>query len=120
MIVLGAVAARIEPTAAPVVLVAGALIAIALIVLLIAYARLHPFLALTLGALTVSGIGQLPPAAMLATYTKGVGATIGGVGVLIALGAIIGKLLADSGGADQLVDTILRRTPPAGVPWAMG
>lgn len=118
MIVLAA--GRIEPTAAPEVLIAGALLAIALIVFLITWAKLHPFLALTLGALTVSGVGQMPAAAMLATYTKGVGATIGSVGVLIALGAIIGKLLADSGGADQLVDTILGRTPPAGVPWAMG
>ncbi|WP_372347879.1 hypothetical protein [Streptomyces sp. KL116D] len=44
------------------------------------------------------------------------------MGVLIALGAILGKLLADSGGADQIVDTTLARagSPAAGTtPWAM-
>lgn len=117
---LAAVVTRIEPTAAPAVLITAALVAIALIVVLIGTVRLHPFLALTVGALTVGALGGLPPAALLATYTKGVGATIGGVGVLIALGAVIGKLLADSGGADQLVDTILARTPRRALPWAMG
>lgn len=41
------------------------------------------------------------------------------MGVLIALGAILGKLLADSGGADQIVDTILARTGERRLPWAM-
>ena len=39
--------------------------------------------------------------------------------MLIALGAMLGKLLADSGGADQIVDTILARTSERAMPWAM-
>ena len=116
----GILATPVEPTAAPLVLVTAALLAIGLIVLLISKFRLHPFLALTAGAFTVGAGGGLPPAAILAAFTKGVGSTIGGVGMLIALGAVIGKLLADSGGADRLVDTILQRTPRAGMPWMMG
>jgi gluconate:H+ symporter, GntP family len=38
--------------------------------------------------------------------------------VLIALGAMLGKLLADSGGADKVVDTLLRGRP-ATLPWKM-
>ena len=38
---------------------------------------------------------------------------------LIALGAIFGKLLADSGGADQIVDTIVGRSSARTLPWAM-
>ena len=41
------------------------------------------------------------------------------MGVLIAFGAIIGRLLIDSGGADQIVDTILARTSGPRLPWAM-
>lgn len=41
------------------------------------------------------------------------------MGVLIALGAILGKLLADSGGADQIVDTILAKAGGRAMPWAM-
>ena len=52
-------------------------------------------------------------------FTRGLGSTIGDVGVLIAFGAIIGRLLIDSGGADQIVDTILARTSGPRLPWAM-
>ena len=41
------------------------------------------------------------------------------MGTLIAFGAIIGRLLIDSGGADQIVDTILARMPGSRLPWAM-
>ena len=41
------------------------------------------------------------------------------MGTLIALGAMFGKLLADSGGADQIVDTIVGRSSARTLPWAM-
>ena len=37
----------------------------------------------------------------------------------IALGAMFGKLLADSGGADQIVDTIVGRSQRPTLPWSM-
>ncbi|MNJ05556.1 Gnt-II system L-idonate transporter [compost metagenome] len=45
---------------------------------------------------------------------------MGGVGVLIALGAMFGKLLADSGGADRVVDTLVARSSKRALPWTMG
>jgi GntP family gluconate:H+ symporter len=53
------------------------------------------------------------------SFTKGVGSTVGSVGLLIALGAMIGGLLADSGGADRIVQTIVDRVPGGMLPWAM-
>ena len=53
------------------------------------------------------------------SFSTGFGDTAAGVGVLIALGAIFAKLLADSGGADQVVDTIVGRASGRGLPWAM-
>jgi GntP family gluconate:H+ symporter len=52
------------------------------------------------------------------SYETGVGGVLGYVGVLIALGAMLGKLLADSGGADKIVDTLLHGRP-ATLPWKM-
>jgi len=100
-------------------LVLAAVLAIAVIVLLITWARLHPFLSLTLGSLLVAWIGGIGLTDGVASFTKGVGATVASVGVLIALGAMFGRLLADSGGADQLVDTIVGRASPQALPWAM-
>jgi GntP family gluconate:H+ symporter len=116
--VLLAQAAAAPPTSGA-RLVAAALIGIALIVLLITRFKLHPFLGLTIGSLVVAGIAGLPVAAAVASYTKGFGDTAAGVGTLIALGAMFGKLLADSGGADQIVDTIIGRSSTRTLPWAM-
>jgi GntP family gluconate:H+ symporter len=93
-------------------------IGIVLLVLLIVWLKMHAFLALTIGALFV-GVGSgIPLDKVTASYEAGVGGVLGYVGVLIALGAMVGKLLADSGGADKVVDTILRGSPAA-LPWKM-
>ncbi|TDD53161.1 GntT/GntP/DsdX family permease [Saccharopolyspora elongata] len=95
-----------------------AAIGIAIVVLLIVVAKMHGFLALTIGSFFVgigSGIGLDEVAG---SFEKGVGDVLGSVGVLIVLGAMLGKLLADSGGADEIVDKIMtggRR----GLPWRM-
>jgi len=95
-----------------------AAIGIAAIVALIVWLKLHAFLALTVGALLV-GVGSgIPLGKVTASYENGVGGVLGYVGVLIALGAMVGKLLADSGGADKVVDTLLRGKPST-LPWKM-
>jgi GntP family gluconate:H+ symporter len=111
--------AEITPAAGTAQLVIAALIGIALIVVLIVVFKLHPFLALTLGSLAVGAVATMPMADTLASFIAGVGTTVAGVGVLIALGAMFGKLLADSGGADELVDTIVSKASRRMLPWAM-
>ncbi|MFF3327105.1 gluconate:H+ symporter [Streptomyces sp. NPDC002889] len=92
---------------------------IAVIVLLITKFRLHAFLALTIGSLALGAFAGAPLDKTIVSFSTGLGTTVAGVGVLIALGAILGKLLADSGGADQIVDTILDRASGRSMPWAM-
>ncbi|KQZ67168.1 GntP family permease [Nocardioides sp. Root151] len=109
----------IEPVASSGQLMAATGLGIAVIVVLITWAKLHPFLSLTFGGLTVGIVAGVPLADGIASFTKGFGETTAGVGTLIALGAIFGKLLADSGGADQIVDTIIGRASTRALPWAM-
>ncbi|WP_084516150.1 gluconate:H+ symporter [Microbacterium luticocti] len=95
-----------------------AAIGIALVVVLIVWLKMHAFLALTIAALFVGLASGVPVEKVTGSYETGVGGVLGYVGVLIALGAILGKLLADSGGADRVVDTLLRGRP-ATLPWKM-
>jgi gluconate:H+ symporter, GntP family len=97
----------------------AALAGIAVIVLLITRFKVHAFLALTLGTLTLGAVAAAPPDKIVESFSTGLGDTVSGVGVLIALGAMLGKLLADSGGADEIVDTILAKTGDRAMPWAM-
>ncbi|MCP3817243.1 GntP family permease [Streptomyces sp. A3M-1-3] len=92
---------------------------IAVIVLLITKFKLHAFLALTIGSLALGAFAGAPLGKTIASFSTGLGNTVASVGVLIALGAILGKLLADSGGADQIVDTILAKASGRAMPWAM-
>ncbi|MDJ0379964.1 gluconate:H+ symporter [Streptomyces sp. G-G2] len=92
---------------------------IAVIVLLITRLKVHAFLALTIGSLALGAFAGAPLDKTIASFTAGLGSTMAGVGVLIALGAILGRLLADSGGADEIVDTILARAKGRAMPWAM-
>ena len=108
-----------EPVAGGLQLVLAALAGIAVIVVLITVAKLHPFLALIFGALTVGLVAGVNIGDVLESFADGFGTTAAGVGVLIAFGAMFAKLLADSGGADEIVDTIVGHASPRALPWAM-
>ncbi|MDT5130260.1 MAG: gluconate:H+ symporter, GntP family [Mycobacterium sp.] len=108
-----------EPVASGWQLILAFLAGIAVIVVLITIVKLHPFLALLFGALTVGVVAGENLQTVLTSFTKGFGETAASVGILIALGAMFAKLLADSGGADEIVDTIVGHASPRMLPWAM-
>jgi gluconate:H+ symporter, GntP family len=108
-----------EPVASGWQLILAFLAGIAVIVVLITVVKLHPFLALIFGALTVGIVAGEDLQKVLKSFADGFGSTAAGVGILIALGAMFAKLLADSGGADEIVDTIVGHASPRALHWAM-
>jgi len=100
-------------------LLIAAVLAIAAVVVLIVWAKFHPFLALMIGTGVLGLVAWVPPLDVLHAFIDGLGTTFGSVGLLIALGAMLGKLLADSGGANEIVDRIINRVGPSRMPWAM-
>jgi gluconate:H+ symporter, GntP family len=120
----GAILAAV-PTADPISsagnaqLVIACLVGIAVIVVLISWLKMHPFLALILGSAALAAVAWIAPTAALTSFTNGFGSTSGAVGILIALGAMLGKLLADSGGADNIVNRITDRLSGSKLPWGM-
>lgn len=100
-------------------LLIAVLLSIGAIVLLITRLKLHPFLALTLGSGLLAVAAGAPFDRLLTSFSTGFGATVAGVGLLIGLGAMLGRLLADSGGANTIADTVLARSGTRALPWAM-
>ncbi|HIW91544.1 MAG TPA: GntP family permease [Candidatus Corynebacterium avicola] len=100
-------------------LVIAALLGIALIVGLIVWAKLNPFLSLMIGSAALALIAGTPLVEAFSSFTEGFGGTVGDVGVLIALGAVIGQFLVKSGAADSIVDAFLDRTSPGLRPWVI-
>ena len=103
----------------PLALLLLALTAIALLVALVTWRKLNAFLALLLAALVVGiGAGQTPLATLKA-FQDGLGATLGGIAAVIALGAMLGKLLAESGGAHVLAERFSAFFGPSRAVWCI-
>ncbi|HET9599075.1 MAG TPA: gluconate:H+ symporter [Anaeromyxobacteraceae bacterium] len=100
-------------------LVVWAAVGIAVIVVLITRSKVHPFIALIVGSGVVGLATGLKASEVVKQFESGFGSTLGGVGILVALGTMLGKLLADSGGADRIVSTILGWGSERRLPWAM-
>ena len=109
----------IEPAGTDLQLIIAALVGVAVIILLITWLKVHPFLALSIGAVGVGVGAGLAPAVAVTSFSAGFGSTMAGVGILVGFGAMFGKLLADSGGADRIVDSLVTRSSARTLPWTM-
>lgn len=83
-------------------LIALAIAGVGLLVLLITKLKMNPFIALLLAALLAGVGGGMAMTPVLKAFGDGMGATLGGVAGVIGLGVMLGKLLAESGGAGVL------------------
>jgi GntP family gluconate:H+ symporter len=101
-------------------LLSVALVVIVAVVVAIARFRVHPFPALVIGALVLGLLTGASTDQILKTFRTGFGETLANVGVLLALGAMFGQLLASSGGAERVSSALLKLGGTRMVPWTMG
>ena len=85
-------------------------LSIALLVFLTVKAKVHPFFALTICSFFFGIVMGHPIPAILDAYSGGLGGTISGIGVVIAIGTVMGALLEKSGAAETMAETILKIT----------
>ena len=107
-------------------LLLAALAGIAAVVVLITVIKLHPFLSLLIASAVVALVAWVPGATAVKSFTNGAispnggfSGTAGSVALLIALGAMLGQILIESGGAQRVVDTISTKLSGAALPWGM-
>jgi GntP family gluconate:H+ symporter len=97
----------------------SAALAVALLILLIARLRMNAFVAIVVASL-VAGLGAGVPLGRIArAFQDGVGATLGFVAIVIGLGTILGKLLAESGGAEVVARRLVALFGERLLPWAI-
>lgn len=90
-----------------------------LLIILIAWLRLHPFLAFLLTAITGGLCMGMSFEGIIKAIQQGAGDTLGALAIVLALGAMLGKLVADSGAAQQISNALLRWTGTRHIAWAM-
>jgi GntP family gluconate:H+ symporter len=90
-----------------------------LVALIVSRVRLHPLIALLVVSLVVGFFAGMDITKITKVILTGAGQTLGDVGVIVALGAMLGKILADSGVTETIADAIVRRSSDNALPWAM-
>ncbi|AMA01270.1 gluconate permease GntP [Corynebacterium glutamicum] len=71
--------------------------------------KINAMLALLLAALLIGVLEGFPLMDILDTIQTGFGSTLGSLAIIVVFGAVIGKLLVDSGAASQIADTLIRK-----------
>ena len=95
--------------------------AIALILLMIMRWRVHALLTLTVVSLLTALATGIPAQAIVNdVLLKNFGGTLGGVAILVSLGAMLGRLVETSGGAQSLADAMIRTFGEKRAPFALG
>lgn len=100
-------------------LLVSAFAAVIGLVLLVAVAKLNPFLSLFLASLALAVVTGMPLTTVMRSFETGLGNTLGHIAVVVALGTMLGKMMAESGGADRIAYTLIRIFGEKRVPWAM-
>ncbi len=89
------------------------------LILLIAVFKLNPFITLFLASLALALAAGMPFTAGIHSFELGLGGTLGHIAIVVALGTMLGKMLAESGGADQIANTIVDAFGEKRIAWAM-
>jgi Gnt-I system high-affinity gluconate transporter len=81
--------------------------------------KIHPFFSLLIVAIFTGICMGMSPEALLTSIEKGVGSTLGGIALVLCLGAALGKILELSGAAEQIAATLINFFGIRYIQWAM-
>ncbi len=95
------------------------IIALAFIIISVVKFKLHPFIALLLGAIIMGGLGGMDLSVTMDTICSGFGGTMGDIGILILLGVALGELLHNSGATKNIANYLLSVFGVKNTPLAM-
>ena len=96
-----------------------ALVAVIALVVLIAKFKMNPFIVLIVVSLILGLAVGMPMGAIVKSFETGVGNTLGHIALVVGLGTMLGKMMAESGGAERIATTMIDAFGEKNVHWAM-
>jgi gluconate:H+ symporter, GntP family len=100
-------------------LLVSTLVAVIGLILLVAVFKLNPFLSLLLASLGLGVAAGMPLSTIIHSFETGLGGTLGHIAIVVALGTMLGKMMAESGASDTIAHTLIRWFGEKRVPLAM-
>ncbi|NEU32033.1 gluconate permease [bacterium LRH843] len=97
------------------------IVALGIIVLLILIMKLNlnTFISLIVVSFLIAFALGMPFGEIVQTVQAGMGNTLGGIALVFGLGAILGKLIADAGGAQRIAMTLIDKFGEKRIQWAV-
>lgn len=95
------------------------LIGIAALIVLIGYFKLNTFLSFILVSMGIGLAVGMPIGEISTALQKGIGDTLGFLVIILGCGAMLGKLVADSGAAQRIADSLIAFFPNKYIQWAV-
>lgn len=92
---------------------------IALLVLLITWGKINAFIAFLIVSLLAGWLLGIPMTNLAGAVEKGMGDTLGALTGVIMMGAMLGKLVAESGAAQQISTSLMRIFGTKYIQWAL-
>lgn len=96
-----------------------AVIAVIALVVLIARFKMNPFIVLIVVSVILGLVVGMPMGSIVKAYETGVGGALGHIALVVGLGTMFGKMMAESGGAERIANTLIGAFGPKRVHWAM-
>src|SRR5581483_4033394 len=96
-----------------------ALASVIALVVLIARVKLNSFVVLMAVSVALGLVTRMPPQNIIKAFEAGLGNTLGHIAIIVGLGTMLGKMMAESGGADRIALTLIELFGESRVPWAM-
>src|SRR2546428_11618974 len=93
--------------------------AVVALIVLIARFKLHPFVVLVAVSLGMGTAAGMPLGSVVKAFQDGVGGVLGFIAIVVALGTMLGKLMAESGGATRIANTLITLFGEKRVHWAI-
>ncbi|MDQ6596125.1 gluconate permease [Bacillus salipaludis] len=100
----------------PLVIIA---IGVLLLLILIMRFKLNTFVSLIIVSFIVALLLGIPMKDVVKSIETGLGGTLGHIGIIFGLGAMLGRLIADSGGANRIATTLINRFGEKRIQWAV-
>ncbi|MFP7255510.1 2-keto-3-deoxygluconate permease [Virgibacillus sp. 7505] len=95
------------------------LLSIVIVIIGVTVFKWHAFISLTVASLFLAITAGLSFDQIVGAYETGVGGVLGHLVGILALGTILGKMMADSGAGNQVADFFVKMFGPKRLPWAM-
>lgn len=95
------------------------LLAIIILLILITRFKVNPFITLLIVSGFVGIASGMPLDKIVDSIKEGMGGTLGFIAIVLALGTMLGKMMAESGGAERIARTLINLFGEKNVHWAM-